>query len=95
MSQELLERYPASIVVGPLAAGGKAGFFASPAAATSFSARLRHTPMALLEPRRMEPRQRFAAYLVYQCYPHRERFFALLDAKAEAAGLGRVEAMKG
>ncbi|CAJ1389617.1 unnamed protein product [Effrenium voratum] len=96
LQEGLLRSYPASIVVGPLPAGGLADFFPVPAASTSFAARLMHTPMALTRPRTVEALARpgFVAYLVYRCYPHREHFFSLLETAARATpGLGPVESL--
>ncbi|CAK9033452.1 unnamed protein product [Durusdinium trenchii] len=93
LQETLLRSYPASIVVGPMAAGGLSDFFLCPAASTSFSARLLDSPMRLVQPRPLQVRPGFAAYLVYRCYPHRERFFHLLDSAAKEQGLGSVESL--
>eukprot|EP00439_Symbiodinium_sp_Y106_P014512 s6096_g2.t1 len=95
LQEELLQSYPASIVVGPLPAGGDSVFFPVPYASTSFASRSVATPSGLLLPRpvELEDRPGFAAYLVYKCYPHRERFFRLLDARGREAGLGPVETL--
>eukprot|EP00434_Breviolum_minutum_P018505 symbB.v1.2.016321.t1/scaffold1240.1/size129799/4 len=93
--EKRLQTYPASIVVGPMPAGGHSSFFPVPAASTSFAARVQNNPIDLLQPRTLgtEARRGFAGYLVFACYPHRERFFAMLDAAAQAAGVGRVETL--
>ncbi|CAE7300870.1 unnamed protein product [Symbiodinium sp. CCMP2456] len=95
LQEELLQSYPASIVVGPLPAGGDSVFFPVPYASTSFASRSFATPNSLLLPRPVDPEDRpgFAAYLVYKCYPHREGFFRLLDARGREAGLGPVETL--
>ncbi|CAL1154298.1 unnamed protein product, partial [Cladocopium goreaui] len=95
LQENLLRNYPASIVVGPMPAGGLSDFFPVPAASSSFAARVRDTPIHLAQARApgAEARPGFAAYLVTRCYPHRDRFFFLLDEAAHAAGLGRVEAL--
>ncbi|CAE7943329.1 unnamed protein product [Symbiodinium necroappetens] len=95
LQEELLQSYPASIVVGPLPAGGDSVFFPVPYASTSFASRSVATPNSLLLPRpvNLEDRPGFAAYLVFKCYPHRERFFRLLDARGREAGLGPVETL--
>ena len=93
LQETLLQSYPASIVVGPMPAGGLADFFLCPVASTSFASRLVDSPMRLVEPRPLQNRIRFAAYLVYRCYPHRERFFELLDKAAKEHGFGSVESL--
>jgi hypothetical protein len=92
---EVLASYPATIVVGPMPAGGFARNFRIPYASTSFASRKVFTPSALIEPRPQTPGvdRHFAAYLAFKCWPHREKFFQLLDLQAQANNLGHVHVL--
>lgn len=108
---ELLEKYPASIVVGPQPASGNTALhFAVPYAALSFAGRQHHSPDLLSAPWRARdstaramangglavhpaPERRFAAYLAFKCWPHRERFFSLLSDAARSRGLTGVDTL--
>jgi len=82
----ILAGYPASIVIGPVSAGA-ARHFPVPYASTSFASRT-HTPAVLsVPPRPGNETRQFAAYVVFECWPHRELFFHLLDSAARARGL--------
>jgi len=105
--RELLAGYPASIVAGPFPAGGRSLFFPLPYAASSFASRADFDPNALTltwserrailnkrgVPVQQPDHEGFAAYLAFRCWPHRERFFQLLDAAAATHGLGSVDAL--
>lgn len=94
--EELLSTYPASIVVGPRSPGGKALHYPVPYASTHFGSRGASTPADLLKPRSLESlgrKRRFAAYVAFKCWPHREDFYRLLDSAAKAAGLGGVDTL--
>lgn len=95
LQDDLLRRYPASIVVGPMPAGGLSVWFPVPYVSTSFASRLAATPAKLAQPRSMpEPHtRRFAAYLAFRCWPHREQFFHLLDSISKDAGLEGVDVL--
>jgi len=100
--QELLAGYPASMVIGPMSPGGLAVHFPVPYASTSFASRLESAPAALALPYRARAaneaaagvgERRFAAYLAYRCWEHRERFYYELDRQARASGVGSVDAL--
>eukprot|EP00928_Gymnodinium_smaydae_P053130 TRINITY_DN37193_c0_g1_i1.p1 TRINITY_DN37193_c0_g1~~TRINITY_DN37193_c0_g1_i1.p1 ORF type:complete len:696 (-),score=152.06 TRINITY_DN37193_c0_g1_i1:85-2172(-) len=93
---ELLAAYPASIVIGPRPAGGLSLHIPVPYASTAFASRLVHTPENLgsvYAHRGDGADRRFAAYLAFKCWPHREHFFAVLNAAAKAQGLGGVDVL--
>lgn len=92
---QLLSSYPASIVIGPLPAGGFSKTFLVPYASACFAHREAATPATLLEARQAPASgaRRFAAYLAFKCWPHREEFYGLLNAEARANGLGGVDAL--
>jgi len=93
--RELLAGYPASIIVGPFSVGGSVLHFGVPYASTSFASRAVHSPSALVAPRgHTNPeKRRFAAYLAYRCWPHRERFFQILDGAVRASGWEGVDVL--
>eukprot|EP00929_Paragymnodinium_shiwhaense_P120979 TRINITY_DN93071_c0_g1_i1.p1 TRINITY_DN93071_c0_g1~~TRINITY_DN93071_c0_g1_i1.p1 ORF type:complete len:724 (-),score=125.32 TRINITY_DN93071_c0_g1_i1:45-2216(-) len=97
--RDLLAGYPASIVLGPISAGGRSVHFPVPYASTSFAHRNTDVPADLTLPRPRagsgppSGKRRFAAYLAFKCWPHRERFYNLLDEASRDRGLGGVDAL--
>eukprot|EP00746_Dinoflagellata_sp_MGD_P150011 gnl/MRDRNA2_/MRDRNA2_81965_c0_seq7.p1 gnl/MRDRNA2_/MRDRNA2_81965_c0~~gnl/MRDRNA2_/MRDRNA2_81965_c0_seq7.p1 ORF type:complete len:203 (+),score=31.25 gnl/MRDRNA2_/MRDRNA2_81965_c0_seq7:209-817(+) len=95
---DLMEKHPASVVLGPTGANGEsnmANHMVVPYVSTSFASREEHTPADLSRTLRELPtgKSRFAAYLAYRCWPHREDFFRKLVAAAKTHGLGAVDAL--